>query len=199
MLKKRATPTVIYHITGIDKTVTLYADAHNSRRHVSAGQLVDLFQLVEVRQDIWAKSAEFKKLEEHPDAKQDLIRFTARGVLGDIFQLHEPNVHVDLQITPIGKRVFAAQKYAKGGLKLVPYSQNIFSAAAEGTESDKKPTGPHMQMVLVRNETYIITFNVASAPKQDLRFHPTWPSCFSPSCPVFSRFFLRPRPEASRS
>ena len=90
MLKKqkRGTPSLVYHITTIDKTIELVA--HNdSKRVVSSGQLVDLFRLVEVRYDIVARSADFRKLEEHPDAKQDSIRFTARGVLGAIFRLHQ--------------------------------------------------------------------------------------------------------------
>ena len=140
MLKKqeRDTPSLVYHITRICETITLIA-ADGQARVVSLRQLVDLFRLVEVRYDIVARSADFKKLEEHPDAKQDLIRSTARGVLGDIFRLHQPNVHVDLKLTAKGKHVFAAQNYAKGGLKNVPYSQNIFSAAAKGTKSDKNP------------------------------------------------------------
>ena len=99
-----------------------------------------------------------------------MLKVQFRAALYETFRVHQPLVKVDFQVTAKGKHVDAADKYLKDSLKLVPYSQNIFGLAVEGSEeAEKKTCGTHINMKLVRKETYICTFNAASAPKQDIK------------------------------
>ena len=61
----------VYHITNIGgKTIQLLA-GDDTKKEVRSGELVDLYKVVEVKQDIVTRSADFKKLEEHPEALQN--------------------------------------------------------------------------------------------------------------------------------
>ena len=101
----------VFHIAKVEgRDVTLIA-ADSSTTIVTPGELVDLYKVTKVQEDIVARSNEFLKIEEHSEAISDYMRNHAKLVLFHAFRLHQPSASVDLKLT-FGKdrHVFAADK-----------------------------------------------------------------------------------------
>ena len=102
----------------------LPSSVHDQKVTVTAGELVDLYKVVNEQLDIVVRSADFLKIEAHPSSVTGSIGNHAKRVLFDVFRLHQPDVFVDMKLvkgSSNDRHIFAAATNAAGCLNLVPY------------------------------------------------------------------------------
>ena len=160
----------VYHIANLDRRAVTLIAPDSTKKEVTTGELVDLYKSVKLEADIVVRSADFRKIEQHPLAITECFTNHARQLLFHAFRLYQPSVAVDMKlIKGRDRHLFAACNYQTGTLKLVPYSQNLYNVAAEGKE--KVPSGPNVQIKVRQmghgGSTFTATFSAASAPKKD--------------------------------
>jgi len=150
----------VYHIAKVETNqITLQAD--DTSKTVTPGELVDLYQKVQIEPDVVVRSADFLKAEAHPEVTVEYLKNMAKLFLLHAFRLNQPMVKVDFKFTAGRFRhIFSGDKYSPGTLKLVPYTTLVFNAAPEGQE--KTPTGGGSKYVQLKlkqkGETFVVTF-----------------------------------------
>ena len=142
---KKGSSSNVRHIASIEgQTVTL--QGADDTTTVTAGELVDLYKVVKVEPDILVRSTQFRNIQALTRTTVEAIGVYAKAVLAHAYQLQFPKTCVDAKFGRGGKDkfVFAGAKYPTSGLKLVPYSPNLYNVASEGNE--KVPNCAHIQL-----------------------------------------------------
>ena len=156
----------VYHIANIQGPEVTLIDSGNITKMTTTGELVDLYKVSKVEEDIVVRTADFLKIEKHSDAKLNAVCNQMRLWLYHAFRLHQPHVHVDLKLTYGRHRhVFAAAEYEAQQLTLVPYSTAVYNVAVEGNE--KATTAKSIVIKFQQGETYIVTLTPDNLPKAE--------------------------------
>ena len=123
---QKGNPAVVYHIAKIDgAAVTLIGmDANAGKVTTTVGELVDLYENFEFKQDLVVRTADFATFESDLRAAFDAMRSSVKLMLYDAARLHQPKV--DLKLKGDGcVHVFAAADYKVGQLQLVPFTTQV--------------------------------------------------------------------------
>ena len=122
----KGTAKSIDHIGSIDGTTVTPVGVEQDAGEMTTtvGELVELYQVVDFRQDLVVQKADVPPLGSHAAAAHDAMASTVQLRLYEAARLHQPKL--DLQLKGNGVlHLFAAADYQVGQLQPVPFSTDV--------------------------------------------------------------------------